>query len=150
MSSKLSRQNKIKELLQTHVVCSQEELVELLKKESIDITQATLSRDFGELGVIRTRTDQGMRYMINIAESGLRVAKLIGYEIVNMTHNESLIVVRTLAGRANGVAQYIDRAGRSEILGTLAGDDTVLIIPDSQKNINTILDYLRDLSEDTE
>lgn len=149
MSAKLTRLNKIKELLQSEIISSQEELAELLRKESIEVTQATLSRDLAELGVIRMHTDTGMRYMINMAESGQRVAKLIGYEIVSISSNESCVVVRTLAGRAMGVAQFIDRSDRADILGTVAGDDTVLIIPDSHESIPKIVAYVKQLAQET-
>jgi transcriptional regulator of arginine metabolism len=148
MSTKAIRQNKIKEILQSKNVCSQEELVDFLKNESIDATQATLSRDFAELGVIRVHTEHGMRYVINVTESGSRIVRLLGYEILNITYNESLIVIRTLAGRANGVAHYIDRADKPEILGTVAGDDTVLIIPDTHAHIPKIVEYIKQLAHD--
>ncbi len=147
MSAKTSRQNKIKELLHEATVCSQDELVTLLAEHGIEVTQATLSRDFAELGVVRIHTESGMRYVINAAESGLRVANLIANEILHIGRNESSVVVRTLPGRANGVAHFIDRAERPEILGTVAGDDTVLIIPDSHRHVPQIVAFLKKLMQ---
>lgn len=145
MSAKLKRQNRIKEILGSENVGTHEQLIELLEKENINVTQATLSRDFAEMGVVRTFTESGTRYVLNAEESGRQVSKLIGFEIVNVEHNESLIVVRTLAGRAQGVAHYIDRLNKHEILGTVAGDDTVLIIPDSVSNLQTVVDLINEL-----
>jgi transcriptional regulator of arginine metabolism len=150
MSAKTARQNKIKEILQTTAVSSQEELVDLLHGEGIDVTQTTLSRDFAELGIVRVHTDSGTRYVINIAESGLRTVKLLAYEILHIAHNESAVVIRTLPGRANGVAHFIDRMEKPEILGTIAGDDTVMIIPDSHANIPRVLAHIRRLTEESE
>lgn len=145
MSVKLKRQNKIKEILNSKVVTSQEFLVNLLKAEGIEVTQATLSRDFAELGVIRSFINGGVRYIINSTESGKQIEKLIGFEIISIEHNESLIVIRSLAGRAQGVAHYIDRLNKPEILGTVGGDDTVLIIPSSSSQIPKIIKMIKEL-----
>ncbi len=143
MSSKLKRLNRIKELLTEEVITSHESLLQLLAEEGIEVTQATLSRDFAELGVIRTITENGPRYILDTQESGRQVAKLIGFEIMNVDYNESLIVVRTLAGRAQGVAHYIDRLNDKQILGTVAGDDTVLVIPNSRKSIPDLVQLIK-------
>ena len=139
MSAKLKRLNRVKELLNNRFISSHENLVKILDSEGIDVTQATLSRDFAELGVIRTITEKGPRYILDAHESGKQIARLIGFEILSVDHNESLIVVRTLAGRAPGIAHFIDRLNNPEILGTVAGDDTVLVIPSSHNHINNIV-----------
>jgi transcriptional regulator of arginine metabolism len=145
MSAKLKRQNRIKEILQGEEITSQEQLAKILEDEGIEITQATLSRDFAELGITRVSGENGIHYVMNPAESGAHVAKLIGFEIMSVAHNESMIVVRTLAGRAQGVAFYFDRLNKHEILGTVAGDDTVLVIPDSHKNVDVIIALIKEL-----
>lgn len=145
MGVKLNRQNRIKEILNKNVISSQEELLQILKNEGTDVTQATLSRDFAEMGVVRTFTDHGVRYVFDTNESGKQISKLIGYEIISVSHNEQNIVVRTLAGRAMGVAYYIDRLNKEEILGTIGGDDTVLIIPNKQNNISTIVQFIKNI-----
>jgi transcriptional regulator of arginine metabolism len=138
MSAKLIRLNRIKEILNEKNIGSHESLVKILNDEGIPVTQATLSRDFVELGVIRVTAENGPRYIVDVEESGNQVAKLIKFEIVYIDNNESLIVIRTLAGRAQGVAQYLDRLNNHKILGTIAGDDTVLIVPVSVKQINEL------------
>jgi transcriptional regulator of arginine metabolism len=145
MSAKLKRQNRIKELLLDLQINSQEQLAEILESEGIEITQATLSRDFAELGVMRASGENGIHYVLNPIEAGSHIARLIGFEIMSVAHNESMIVVRTLAGRAQGVASYFDRLNRQEILGTVAGDDTVLVIPDKHKNIEEIILLIKEL-----
>ena len=109
------------------------------------MTQATLSRDFAELGVVRVFTDGGIRYILNAEESGKQIAKLIGFEILSVQHNESMIVMRTLAGRAQGVAHFIDRLNKEEIIGTVAGDDTVLVIPNKVVSMQIIIDFIKKL-----
>ncbi|MGE5681825.1 MAG: arginine repressor [Bacillota bacterium] len=145
MSAKLKRQNKIKEILNSRVISNHEDMIKLLSKEDITITQATLSRDFAELGVIRTFGDSGTRYVLNQYESGKQIARLIGFEIINVEHNESMVVIRTLAGRAQGVAHYIDRLNKPEIIGTVGGDDTVLIIPNSHENVKKVVGLIKDM-----
>ncbi|MCU7495761.1 MAG: arginine repressor [Ignavibacteria bacterium] len=145
MSAKLKRQNRIKEILNNKFISNHEDMLKLLLKEDINITQATLSRDFAELGVIRTFTDQGTRYVLNLYESGKQIARLIGFEILSVEHNESMIVIRTLAGRAQGVAHYIDRLNRVEILGTVGGDDTVIVIPNSHKNVDKVVALIKNM-----
>ncbi|HEX2866172.1 MAG TPA: hypothetical protein VHO03_03975 [Ignavibacteriales bacterium] len=145
MSAKLKRQNRIKEILNNKFISNHEDMLKLLLKEDINITQATLSRDFAELGVIRTFTDTGTRYTLNLYESGKQIARLIGFEILNVENNESMIVIRTLAGRAQGVAHYIDRLNRVEILGTVGGDDTVIVIPNSHKNVDKVVALIKNM-----
>lgn len=148
MSSKLVRQNKIKRILTERIISNQEQILKLLGNEGVTITQATLSRDFADLGVIRTFTNLGVQYILSSTDYGKEIAKLVGLEILNIAHNESMIVCRTLAGRAQGVAHYIDRLNREEILGTIGGDDTVLIIPNKVANIDKILEILKNLITD--
>lgn len=150
MSSKLLRQNKIKEILQKFHVDSQEELVGLLRQEGIEITQATLSRDFSDLGVIRVRAEEGSRYVISHTETGSQVYRLIRYEILAVGSNENCLVVRTLAGRAQGVGHFIDRLNKTEILGTIAGDDTILVIPASVRYIPDLVRFFNSLMDEGE
>jgi len=143
MSTKLKRQSLIKELLDEYTISNHDDLLTKLKGEGVNITQATLSRDFNELGVIKSVSGNGIRYVLNPEESGRQIAKLIGYEIISVEHNEILILLRTLAGRAQGVAHYIDRLNDKEIMGTVGGDDTVLIIPNNKKSIPSIINKLK-------
>ncbi|MGD9201191.1 MAG: arginine repressor [Chitinispirillia bacterium] len=143
MSIKIERQNKIKEILKNKFITNQEDLIQFLMEDNFSVKQATLSRDFAELGVIRIMTDQGVRYVLDPNESGKQIQRLISFEILNVDYNETLVVVRTLSGRAQGVAHYIDRLNKKEILGTVAGDDTIFIVPDSVKNISPIVSFVK-------
>ena len=145
MSSKLVRQNKIKRILSDRIISNQDQILKILKNEGVNITQATLSRDFADLGVIRTFTPLGVQYVISSTDYGKEIAKLVGLEILNIANNENMIVLRTLAGRAQGVADYIDRMNKEEILGTIGGDDTVLVIPNKSSNIDNVLEILKHL-----
>ncbi len=148
MSSKLVRQNKVKRILSDRIISNQDQILKLLTNEGVSITQATLSRDFADLGVIRTFTNLGVQYVLSSTDYGKEIAKLVGLEILNVANNENTIVLRTLAGRAQGVAHYIDRLNREEILGTIGGDDTVLIIPNKLSNLEKVLEIIKDLITD--
>ena len=145
MSSKLVRQNKIKRILSDRIISNQEQILIILKNEGVNITQATLSRDFADLGVIRTFTPLGVQYVLSSTDYGKEIAKLVGLEILNVANNENMIVLRTLAGRAQGVAHYIDRMNKEEIMGTIGGDDTVLVIPNKLSNLENVLEILKNL-----
>ncbi len=142
MPAKITRQNRLKQILNTYIITNQDQLLNLLRNEGVKVTQATLSRDFADLGVIRKKTEFGIQYVLNPDESGKQIAKLIGYEILTVQHNDTAVVIRTLAGRAQGVAHYIDRLNSEKILGTIGGDDTVVVIPSSAKDIPDLIDLL--------
>jgi transcriptional regulator of arginine metabolism len=69
-------------------------------------------------------------------------------EIINILHNESTIIVRTMPGRAAGVALYLDRLKESHIIGTVAGDDSIIVLPDSHKNVSHVVAFLRKIAQE--
>lgn len=145
MSAKLKRQGLIKTILSERMISNQDQLINILRTYNVKVTQATLSRDFADLGVVRIFTDLGVRYSISNYDSGNQISKLIGFEMLSVSSNESLVLIRTLAGRAQGVAHYIDRLNQDMIMGTIGGDDAVLVIPDKHKNIPVIVQMLEEL-----
>lgn len=133
--SRTARQALIADLLAKHVVSSQVQLVELLAEEGIEIAQATLSRDLDELGARKIRDDAGIsRYAIadeNVAVSGGAVARMrrvVEELLVSIDHSGTIAVLRTPPGAAQYLASVIDRAGLPEVVGTIAGDDTVMCL----------------------
>jgi transcriptional regulator of arginine metabolism len=143
--NKQSRQFAIKEIITHQVITSQDELCKALKKAGFDVTQATLSRDFKELGIARVNTPEGVRYVLHTESEERRLKPFIGYEVERIDANESLIVVKTLPGRAQGVAEIIDSLRHPSILGTIAGDNTIFITPASVNQIETVMKLLRSL-----
>ena len=103
MVKKLARQNIVKEFLTTRIISSQEQLMQLLKAEGVRVTQATLSRDFAELGVVRTFNDYGVRYVLSADESGQQLSKLIGLEIMRVDNNENMILRLVIAPIVKGM-----------------------------------------------
>ena len=143
--NKQSRQFAIKQIITHQVIGSQEELCNALLKANFDVTQATLSRDLKDLGIARVNTPEGVRYVLHTESEERRLTPFIGYEIENVDANESLIVIKTLPGRAQGVAEIIDSLHHPLILGTLAGDNTIFVTPASVGKIGEVLNLLREL-----
>jgi transcriptional regulator of arginine metabolism len=141
--NKQSRHFAIKQIIAQHAVANQDELRLLLEAQGFETTQATLSRDLKELGIIRVHTPEGMRYVADIASEESRLATLIGYEIEWIEANEHMVVVRTLPGRAAGVAEIIDSFRLPGVLGTIAGDNTIFIAPRSVARIAELVAELR-------
>ena len=146
--SKLARQAKIKEIISNSEVSSQEDLCRLLEGSGYETTQATLSRDLHELGIVRIPSETGFKYVFHLEDNDIAIKQLIGMEIINILHNESAVIVRTMPGRAAGVAVYLDRMKNSNIIGTVAGDDSIIIIPDSHKNVVKLVEKIKSLSQD--
>ncbi|BBZ04156.1 arginine repressor [Mycolicibacterium chitae] len=137
-STRAGRQARIIALLSVHSVHSQGELAGLLAAEGIEVTQATLSRDLEELGAVKLRGADGGSGAYVIPEDGSpvrgvtggteRVSKLLGELLVSTDASGNLAVLRTPPGAAHYLASAIDRAALPNVVGTVAGDDTVLVI----------------------
>ncbi len=132
--TKAARQARIAELLESQPVASQTRLGRLLAEAGVAVTQATLSRDLEELGAVKVRMAGGATvYAIpelpkdQVApESHLK--RVLGEWLVEVSHSANLVVLRTPPGSAHVVGSAIDRAGLADVLGSVAGDDTVLVI----------------------
>jgi transcriptional regulator of arginine metabolism len=141
--TKKKRQFTIREIVTKQQVGSQEELQRLLKKAGCPVNQATLSRDLTEMGINRMGTDEGPRYEMEDPGEDTRVRELLSYEVRDIQRNEAMIVIKTLAGRADGVAELIDSLHSQYILGTIAGDNTIFIAPRATKDLNRLVNELR-------
>jgi len=141
--SKQKRQFTIREIIEREHVTSQEDLQRALRKAGFPTTQATLSRDLSEMGVSRIATQEGSRYSMEPKTEDNRVKALLSYEVRGIHASDSLIIVKTLAGRAQGVAELIDSINSPHILGTIAGDNTIFIAPRSSKVIPRLERELR-------
>lgn len=132
--AKTQRQHRIAKLLEAQPVTSQALLVELLAADGVVATQATVSRDLEELGAVKVRIAGGETvYAIPedpkervVPEDHLR--RVLGDWVVEVAHSANLVVLRTPPGSAHVVASALDRAGLDDIIGTVAGDDTLIIV----------------------
>jgi transcriptional regulator of arginine metabolism len=143
--NKNNRQFAIKQIITHQVISSQDDLCQALEKAGFTVTQATLSRDMKELGIARVNTAAGHRYVLHLESEERRLTSMIGYEIESIDANESMIVIKTLPGRAQGVAEIIDGVKHPAVLGTLAGDNTIFVTPSSVTRIPEIQKLLKNL-----
>jgi transcriptional regulator of arginine metabolism len=131
---KPQRQHRILRILEEQPVSSQAQLVQLLEAEGVVATQATVSRDLEELGAVKVRIPGGaMAYAIpdytrERSSSDDHLKRLMGDFVVEVSHSANLVVLRTPPGSAHVVASALDRASLTHVLGTIAGDDTVLVV----------------------
>ncbi len=142
MARKKERQFTIKQIIQNEKISNQETLLKRLRERGFKTTQATLSRDLHDMGIVRVPTADGYRYAISEEEGGHSFRKVVGMEILGVYYNESNLVVRTITGRAKGVALFIDQMKHKNILATIAGENAILVIPDTVKNIPQIKEDL--------
>ncbi len=132
--AKPQRQHRIARILEQHAVSSQAQLVDLLMEEGVVATQATVSRDLEDMGAVKVRVPGGdLVYAIpelpsdQIApEDHLR--RVFGDWVVDVAVSMNLVVLRTPPGSAHVVASALDRAGLEEVVGTIAGDDTIMVV----------------------
>jgi transcriptional regulator of arginine metabolism len=143
MLTKLERQVAIREIIGDGSVSSQDDLRRRLLKRGYDVTQATLSRDMRELGVVWLSAQEGGKYALPGTGENLPPAVPPGRLVVSFAANETMIVVLTLPGSASIVGEYLDHLKLPDILGTVAGDNTLLVIPRSMKKTQEVLKYLK-------
>jgi transcriptional regulator of arginine metabolism len=150
--SKNQRQHLITKLLEGQAVTSQAQLVALLGDEGVEATQTTVSRDLEDLGAVKVRIPGGdTAYALpelpaqQIApEDHLR--RVLGEWVVEVAHSGNLVVLRTPPGSAHVVGSALDRSGLDAVVGTVAGDDTVLVIVDEEVGGRAMSTRLRDVA----
>jgi transcriptional regulator of arginine metabolism len=131
---KPQRQHRIAKLLEDQAVSSQAQLVELLAADGVVATQATVSRDLEELGAVKVRIPGGTNaYAIpEHAKEGRasddHLRRVMGEYVVDVGWSANLVVLRTPPGSAHVVGSALDRAGLPDVVGTVAGDDTILVV----------------------
>ena len=132
--SKTQRQHRVIQILEQNSVSSQGQLVQLLAEVGVEATQATASRDLEEIGAVKVRAAGGESVYAVPELPKDRVApeehlrRVLGDWVVEVAASANLVVVRTPPGSAHVVASALDRAALSEIVGTVAGDDTILVV----------------------
>jgi transcriptional regulator of arginine metabolism len=139
--TRAARHQRITDILTRHHVHSQGELLEHLAQDGLEVTQATLSRDLVELGAVKVREgrtlvyavpgaggDRTPRAAVGAHELSARLRRLCEELLVTAEASANLVVVRTPPGAAGYLASAIDHADQGDILGTIAGDDTIMII----------------------
>lgn len=140
---KQSRHYAIREIIGSRPIASQDDLRRELRRRGCVVTQATLSRDMKDLGVVRVTNGGGSRYALQPTSGTQSLRPIVGAEVTAITANESQVVVHTLPGCASIVGEYIDLLKHKAILGTVAGDNTLLVIPTSQRQTKNVVEFLK-------
>lgn len=145
---KRERQSKILELIQTREIETQEELVELLKDQGFNVTQATVSRDINELQLGKLPGGNGKR-IIAVQPSGdvhlnNKYIRVLRDGFMSMDNAQNILVVKTVSGMAMAVAASLDALRMKEVVGSIAGDDTIMMAIRTTEEVKNVMDKIRE------
>jgi len=158
-SSRTARQQRIIEILSQQSIRSQPELLDILARDGIEVTQATLSRDLVEIGEEKVRVGKQLVYAVpgeggdrtvrpapDAQEVSQRLQQRVQELLVSAEPTENLVVLRTPPGAANFLASAIDHGAVPDVLGTIAGDDTIMVITTGARASRRVADLLMSLT----
>ena len=147
---KARRQMKVQEIITKEIIRTQEDLADKLHLSGFDVTQATVSRDIKEMGLIKVPSaDDDYRYAVpnEVHPTNLqdRLKRLLRETVVPINETESLVVIRTIPGNAHALAAVLDNSNWEEVIGTVAGDDTILLVIKPKEAVSGILERITTL-----
>ena len=158
-SSRTARQQRIIEILSQQSIRSQPELLDILARDGIEVTQATLSRDLVEIGAEKVRVGKQLVYAVpgeggdrtvrpapDAQQVSQRLQQRVQELLVSAEPTENLVVLRTPPGAANFLASAIDHGAVPDVLGTIAGDDTIMVITTGARASRRVADLLMSLT----
>lgn len=148
--ARATRQLKILEIINKYDIDTQEELVARLRADGYSVTQATVSRDIKDMNIIKTFTDDGRHYKYVAQQpkepsSADKFVKIFRNTVLSIRSAENLIVIKTEQGGASAAAEFVDRLELDEILGVIAGDNTIFIAVDSSENVPAIVENFENI-----
>lgn len=151
---RLSRQNKILELIKTNEVETQDQLLQLLRDAGYSVTQATVSRDIRELQLIKGQARDGKyRYIAGNYDDrpiSERFVKIFRETVLSYGSAQNLIVVKTLSGCSGAAGEAVDCLSVEHVVGTISGDNTLLVIVDHEKNTPSVIAEFDRITEQNE
>lgn len=145
---KMERHSKIVELIGKYEIETQEELAEYLNKEGYNVTQATVSRDIRELKLSKIQTENGgQKYAVFHPQTAFndKYTRILHDSFVSMDMAQNILVMRTVAGMAMAVAAALDAIHFGEVVGCIAGDDTIMIAVRSAEDTKILMEKIREL-----
>lgn len=147
---KANRQALIREIVENQVIQTQEELAEILRERGMVVTQATVSRDIKEMHLLKVLSEGGVyRYAtMDKGEQGVsdRLIRMLADCVLDVNSANNLIVVRTLSGSAHVAGEALDSLKWPEVLGTIAGDNTILVIVRTNEEVDAVLRRFREIT----
>ncbi len=147
MLSKNARHGRILEILRKRPIASQEELSSVLKQEDVVVTQSTLSRDIRDLGLVKVRGSYRISGEQQSAPPDEVLRRAFEQFVVRTGVSGNIVMIRTSPGNAHSIAVVLDAAQWPEVMGTVAGDDTVFVLLRSGRFGKKVLGKIRELSE---
>ena len=146
---KAKRQALIREIVENQSIQTQEELADALAARGMVVTQATVSRDIKEMHLLKVLSEEGgYRYAtMDKSEQGMneRLIRMLADSVVDMSSANNLIVIPTLPGSAHVAGEAVDSLRWPEVLGTIAGDNTILVIVRSNEDVDSVLRRFRSI-----
>ena len=147
---KNDRQSRILEIIEREPIDTQEQLQQRLQEEGITCTQATISRDIKQLHLIKEPIGQGKyRYAVSVQRNRLNVADklrtIFRESIVSVDYAQNIVVIKTMAGLANAAAAALDSMGIPYMVGSLAGDDTALLVMRDTESARSFCDEIHEM-----
>jgi transcriptional regulator of arginine metabolism len=146
---KYARHTKILELIEKYELETQEEVAFKLKEAGFKVTQATVSRDIKELRLIKILSKDGRyKYAKNNVQEAMiteRFMKLFKDAVISIEHSGNMIVIKTLVGSANAAAAAIDAVDTKDVVGTIAGDDTIFLLISEEADIYEVKKIFQDM-----
>ncbi|MGI6161344.1 MAG: arginine repressor [Christensenellales bacterium] len=140
---KTARHTRILELVQKADIETQDELADILRRDGFQVTQATISRDIKELRLVKVLSSSGVyKYAtVHKAESGLmdRFIRMFSESVLSMASAGNLVVLKTISGSANVAAEAVDAMKWPEIVGTIAGDNTIFVAVSKPEYVNEVI-----------
>ncbi|NJP39483.1 arginine repressor [Oscillospiraceae bacterium HV4-5-C5C] len=147
--SKMARQDRILDLILENIVSTQEDLVDLLRANKIEVTQATVSRDIKELSIVKVTLSDGQQKYVSMSRDkdlmNDRLIKIFTQAVQRLAPAANLVIVHTLPGMAPAAASAVDAMQVADIVGSLAGDDTIFIATPSDEQAANLCEQLRPL-----
>lgn len=146
---KISRHSKILEIIENNIIETQEELAEQLKKSGINVTQATVSRDIKELRLIKVLTEDGKyKYAAMKEQDSMlseRLFKTFKETVLSVDYSGNIIVVKTFSGAANAAGEAIDAFDIKDIVGSVAGDNTIFVLVRNEEQVINVMERFKKL-----
>ena len=144
-----SRQHKILELINTYEIGTQDDLVTILRNNGYNVTQATVSRDIKELQLVKVLSSKGKyKYVSNQSKdlpASDRFSKIFRETITSFNSSGNIVVVKTLSGCSPAAGEAMDNGGIDHIIGSVAGDNTIFLLIDSEENVPYVLEQFKEM-----
>ena len=146
---RISRQNKILELIENYEIETQDKLVSMLRDFGYDVTQATISRDIKELQLIKILSSSGKyKYAAATGDEGFmanRFSNIYRETVKSTAYSGNIVLLKTLSGCANAAAEALDSMGIPHVIGSVAGDNTIMFVTDDPENSPKVVEFLNDM-----